>query len=730
MFVRGANPIWFMADLTGAPLDDRYFAFFLTNTLPFVPQPVYQDPNGISLWVNPLEFQPSSGLPTNLYFDPSLVYRIEIRKGNTQSDPLIWLIENYVPGEGGNIITPSSLIGLENIIINPQFADTFFPTSATFTAAGTYSIAPGWDLVIVGPSGSTTVTQIAFPANSDLPGNPPYALRIASTGSWSSVKLRQTIVGNGAIFSGGGIAISLMANAFTAPETISFTYSPSGPTNPTTSENFNVEVNSYLVYAQILAIPGSINTNTGDNAFVNLDINLPELGDISLTNIQVVGQSTPIPVNSPLPSFQETTPEEQLNAEFNVYQPSLLMQPKKSLLAGWNFGLNPWQFTNPALTTVVANQYTADQTIIIQQNLVAHAVGSNVDVGQDTAAHNYGLLITPATSTNQFGILQWIDASTIRPYWGKKLSSMVNAFITLGAGSSSNVKLKMRLIYSSSVPGATGNNTPIATWPDNGDPTEAAGFTLIKPINDPLHPLTQSSSSYSFNQFQLPVADSANMTLGILLYTDSNMTSGAVPDEITINDVSLVDNDFAIATEADTFDETLRKCQFYYEKSLPPGYYFTPGGAAPTPLGQIEEFRTIPIDYTVRSPRYVSALFLYDFVLNFITTKRIIPNVSFYNYNSGTLNNVLIGIEQNKTFPTAGGSGGTLPASPNPNPTEYAIGSWTINSASVDRIVYQSNSTNVVQIYLPDDSFSMVPHSSLGDMAGLYYHYSADARIG
>ena len=94
MFVRSENPIWFFNDLTGQPLNDNYYAFFLTNDLPYLPQNVFQDENGLAAWPNPLEFSPAGNLPENLYFDPTLVYRIEIRQGPYQSSSLIWLIEN------------------------------------------------------------------------------------------------------------------------------------------------------------------------------------------------------------------------------------------------------------------------------------------------------------------------------------------------------------------------------------------------------------------------------------------------------------------------------------------------------------------------------------------------------------------------------------------------------------------------------------------------------------
>ena len=101
IFVRAANPIWWLPDLTGVSLNDEYYAFFLTNTLPYIPQAVYQDPAGAVPFSNPIEFSPAGTLPDNLYFDPTLVYRIEVRHGNTQADALIWEINNFVPGAGG-----------------------------------------------------------------------------------------------------------------------------------------------------------------------------------------------------------------------------------------------------------------------------------------------------------------------------------------------------------------------------------------------------------------------------------------------------------------------------------------------------------------------------------------------------------------------------------------------------------------------------------------------------
>ncbi len=86
-FSRGANPIWFFNNLTGEPVDDTYYAFFEQNTVPYLPQTVYQDPNGIVPWSYPIEFSPNAGLPDNIFGDPSQVYRIVVRQGPDDTYP-------------------------------------------------------------------------------------------------------------------------------------------------------------------------------------------------------------------------------------------------------------------------------------------------------------------------------------------------------------------------------------------------------------------------------------------------------------------------------------------------------------------------------------------------------------------------------------------------------------------------------------------------------------------
>src|ERR1700677_3254065 len=101
-YTRGSNPVWLFDDLTGHLLDDTYYMFVLSNEIPYIPLPTYQDPFGNVLWTNPIRVFANGTLPNNIYFDPDIVYRLEIRQGDSQQDALIYLVENYVPGSGGS----------------------------------------------------------------------------------------------------------------------------------------------------------------------------------------------------------------------------------------------------------------------------------------------------------------------------------------------------------------------------------------------------------------------------------------------------------------------------------------------------------------------------------------------------------------------------------------------------------------------------------------------------
>lgn len=627
MLVRAPNPVWYFVNNLGIQLDDTYFAFFLQNIFPFLPQPVYQDNQGLHAWTQPVQFLMNGTLPNNLYFPPNLVYKIQIRQGNTMDAPLIYEIDNFIPGSA-SVIPPIEVTSApENQITNPQFALTNFVSPLTITTAGTYSVAPGWNLVLTG-SGSTTVSQVIISGSEStadfIPGNPPFALEINNSG-WTTATLEQKFIDNGAIWANGAVSTTLLALATGGSYPITINYVDSAGNSTTIAEG---EANTfgYTAIEGGTLLPGSTNTQPSNIAYVNFEVVLPTTGNVSITNVQVFGQEFPISF-----PFEEETVNRQIDHSFNVYANELIIKPKDSIITAWNFALNPFQFNPTALSAAGSQcQYVADQTILYQQ------VAGTIKTGKASVANGSGLLIAPngTPSNSQFAIIQYVDASTIAPYWSFYLSSLVRAKILTSSGSL--IPLKMRLIVNPSLPSSNSPTYPIASWTAGADPVFATGWTALSPLNDPAYVLSPSFSSFesgsatpamSFNQFPMPVASSSSMTLGIVLYTTGNM---AASDSIIFDKASLVPNRFAVDTNPETFDDTLRQCQYYYEKSYDSDVF--PGSVT---AGGILVSTQLTFEITATNIGLVGR----NFGFKFSTVKREVPTITFYS-PTGTSGNV------------------------------------------------------------------------------------------
>lgn len=584
-FVRAASPIWYFPDLTGNPLNDTDYLFVLSNVFPYVPVIIYQDPNGTIPWSNPIEALANGTFPINMYFDPNVVYRLEVRAGATQADALINLIENFIPEAGGTPSPPGNIVvSSSNLVSNPQFAQVNFATvppgttpSISISAAGTYNIAPGWSLVLTG-SGTALITQLIATGaqNTLLNPVPPYALEFNLSG-WTSAILEQQFNGLGALFSNSNV--SMQVTAFSndgIAHNISLVYFPQPPGTPVTIASANLSITAYTVIQGAVPIPTSTNTNLSNSSFVDMQIILPTTGIVDISNVQMVQQDTPTPI-----SFQQQPLENQINNLFFNYANELIIKPKNSILTAWNFALNPFQFVTPVVTTQVPiTAYIADQTICHQE------AASQVQNGKGSSLQRQCLLVKAvgAAATTRFALIQYIDSATIRPYWSYILSSLVRARIFTTHGTS--VRIKMRLIYRTTAPTTIGNTEPIASWAANSDPVFAAGWTAIAPLNDPAYILpntystdegTSAFPAFSFDQFTMPDASTSTMSLGIVIYTMDNMNSSGTADSIGFDKISLVPNKFAVDTNPQTFAECLHDCEYYFEKSLL--YNLIPGTA-------------------------------------------------------------------------------------------------------------------------------------------------------
>lgn len=565
-YVRGSNPVWFEVDLSAHAFDDTYYMFVLENTIPYGPAKVYHTPFGTE-WTNPIRFLANGTLPNDIFFDPDLVYRLEFRQGDTQADPLIYLIENYIAGGGGNNPQTDVVIPTDNQITNPQFSLINFvsPYTLTSAAAQTIDIAPGWFLDLTG-NGNVTISRVALDSDPTTinPTNAPYALRLQLTAWTEPVILRQRFEQAGMLWANKTVSSSVTARVEGLAVSISAILKDSNGTTLATvlgDTPINGTFNEYNGHG---TLPLSTNTNTPPAAYVDYLMLLPTNVDIYLTSFQLVASDFEIDF-----SYDQDTIERQVDNTFHYYKNSILLMPKESLLAGWNFAQNAWQAQTTAQSNISNNFYTADQTILIQQAYVTSAAGNNVSVGRGTAAQNYGFKVQAVTATNQFAILQYVAPQTSRPYWGSKMSSVVK-LTALKQDSGATLRVKMRLLYRSSLPSAVSQTQPITTWTALSEPSVyAAGWTAVAPKNDPVYNIVNGDNTLIFEGIQLPASNNDNMTLGILIYTLNPMIQSGVPDYILFNKISLVPNDFAIDCNVLTFDQALNQQQFYYCKSFP-----------------------------------------------------------------------------------------------------------------------------------------------------------------
>ncbi len=627
--IRGYNPIWYEVDLTANAFDDTFYLFVLENTIPYIPETVWGDPYGTTVWPNPIRFQANGTLPNNIYFNPDKVYRLEFRQGNTQADPLIYLVENYVPGSGGGS-SGNTVIPTDNQITNPQFSIINFESPYVQSSASTQDIdvAPGWVLSLEG-SGAVTLERV--PLNADAatanPTNAPYALRILLSGSWTSALLIQRFNQAGMLWADESVSSAITCRIESGSPSISAQLVNSMGTTLGTvlpSTQITAVFTEYTGHA-VLGDPS--NTDTPPDAWIEYQLVLPTSIsplDIYVTSFQIVASDAADQIEF---EYNQDTIERQQDYTFHYYRDSILFQPKESILTGWDFGQNPWQFTSTSLGNVAANQYTADQTIIVQQKYVADASGNNVSVQQASYDENYGLNVTAVTSTNKFAMIQYIDPATMRPYWGNLLSSLVK-LVAQRQNTDVDLRVKMKLIKNTSLPSNTGQNYPISAWTSDGEPTFAAGWSEVLAVNSPTYYLDDGENVLTFNSFDIEASTSATMTLAIVIYTLDNMIESGTADYITFKSASLVPNAFAIDCNPLSFDETLRRCQYYYESSYPLGVL---PGASSTAGAKTAQMNT----YTNAGSIFlINTGFETDFTL-----KRAVPTMTYYS-TGGSSGNV------------------------------------------------------------------------------------------
>lgn len=319
---RSYNPVWNFFDLNGSPFDDSFYMFVLNNDIPYNYAEVYQDISGAIPWSDPIQCLANGSFPNNIYWDDSLEYRLEFRKNDgvlppSQSDELVYLIENYSPGSAGGV-TPSAVnVATDNQVSNPQFALVNFESGYSQTAVSTQNIevAPGWVLELTG-TGNVSLAQTALNSTITNPSNAPYALRLTLSG-WSTAILRQRFNQNGVLWSGKYVSSAVTARTETGSADISARLIDSKGTVLGTVLTTTTVDTTFTDWVGTKLLPASSNDNTPPSAYIDYQLILPGTVDIYVTSFQLIATST----EGYKPLFEQTSIDRQIDQTYHTAYP-------------------------------------------------------------------------------------------------------------------------------------------------------------------------------------------------------------------------------------------------------------------------------------------------------------------------------------------------------------------------------------------------------------------------
>jgi hypothetical protein len=627
-FVRSFNPVWSFVDLAGKQADDTFYLWVLQNQIPYNPAPVYHLPNGTP-WGEPIQLLANGTLPVDVYWDPTMVYRLELRQAvgtnpPSQTDPLIYLIENYVPN--GSSATPSLVDDTltENQVTNGQFALVDFSSPYTLTAVtnpAPIDVAPGWQLVLVG-TGNVTLTQT--PLNSVLanPTNAPYALEINLSGGWTTSYLRQQFQQNGMLWANKWVSSSITARINGASQMITERLVDSqGQILAILATP--LLTNAFVEYTGFALLPATVNVNVPPNAYIEFRIALPPVSDIFITSVQLVASNTAAPF-----AYEQETVDRQIDHTFHYYLPQLEYKPIPSYLVGWDFALNPAQFgvnVGPVATGNNASFYAWDQTIVFQ------SVTNGVTVN---SAASGGIELTAAAAT-QVAIIQYLDAIQAREILSGQSSVAISGYssavaqtatVSLWATNTANLPSVAPGTWQSLV-ATLGVNGAVATL--NG-----AGWVPLQRNNagDVQLTLGQNSTQFNFSGWvdnaATPRVDNATFFAIVI-----GLNTIPIGQSVTFDWVSLNAGNIATRPAPQTPDQVLRECEHYYEKSYDAGV--APGTV--TDVGIRTRGQLYYFDNPVTSGIFSAT----SFDLVFKSEKRTAASVThFYSNVSGAIDRI------------------------------------------------------------------------------------------
>jgi hypothetical protein len=606
-------------------------------------------------------------------------------------------------------ISASNTFGIsDNIVSNPQFVQVAFNPNATMgspvviSATGTNTatqIAPDWYMITTG-TGSFSVYQ-APNADTNDPTNPPYALGIvASTGFSTPLILRQRLFNTPRIFANEYVSGTFVAAALDGiGHILTLSYVPSATGTPQTIVTGTTTISGFTAITGAAVLIDPPNTGAPPSAYIDITITIPLGAEVLISSVQIVGVQN----SAQSVTYLESTSQRQIDQLFHYYQPMINYKPTKSWLVGWDFPLNPAQFgISGSLGSIGANSgaYAWDQTIIFQTvtNTVSYGTNSNGD------------LVVLMTGTGQFALIQYLAAPEITTFLGRNMS--VGG--VLASTSAPTATISLWYTTNAHLPNvASGSNLTFITALDaNGHPSGVvSGWTEISRGNygnaaftTPTSINSQSVANigfYGWGALTTPVAASA--TYFAIVIGFSSMTSSQA---VEFNALSLVSGDIPTIPGAQSANDVLSDCQYFYEQSYQSASVVGTSTAINAQFYPMSAFSFVG---TTTAATYASPL-----TIDFREPKIKPPNMSIYSVSgSSGAGNVQAALYYSNT-------GNAYAVSV----TDVAIGTfWTFvysnnNCVFIPKVQTVLNSTN--------SSSASNPFAS----AGVYLQYIADSRLG
>jgi hypothetical protein len=476
---------------------------------------------------------------------------------------------------------------LTNQITNPQFSEVFLSENSlgtNYTATNSvvsYPIAPGWFLEIAGPGTIVNVLRVPIAGSDNITTRPAYALQITAGATATTCRLAQYFNNNSGLWASlpGGSANdrylcpSLVAYSVGSVETINMYYTESTPA-PSYPIRIMTGSSGNSAYVRInnsgVKIDESINTATNENTYAKIYIDIPSGKIVRLSSIQLIPS-----VTDNVYGYDSNSSDRELSLMANYYVPALKRRTAKSLLAGWDFPLNPRQFQNTSIVQVP--DYIIDQTI------ARNHTGTVTYADVDANGRNI-LSFTNDTADDVLLLGQYMSGKDVKNLIGNNVSMNINAWASVD-----NVEVFVHLYrgYTASAPPASipllsaGDPAGFIIDIDNADAdvvfsAGGANWTEISRngLNTATGTLTQQANlkdnadygnDLQFTHWEIETDSEIQETdlfCAVVLFKMPTINSFVYVDSI-----SLVQGDVATRPMPLIADETLRQCQAYYNKS-------------------------------------------------------------------------------------------------------------------------------------------------------------------